>query len=217
MPLFNHLYISLPVAVAIIFLVLWYTRKVKARLQGLESVYLSHLSQIYAQSKRRYTLIPAMTEKVREYAPEENSLLKEIERESSRAGVAVEHLKRDFRNPGAFSELRNRENTVMHRLTVLNEHLVRYPALRNTASFCEISGELKTLEDKIAFNIRLYNDSAAEFNSYCHGNPLRKIISHLLGFRLHAPVIEGMTRPAPENTAETEEAPAPQKTPPAGN
>ena len=66
---FNHLYVSVPLALAVIILSFWYIRHVRARAQSLESVYLSHLAQLFAQSKRKYAIIPAMAEKVREYAP----------------------------------------------------------------------------------------------------------------------------------------------------
>lgn len=209
---FNHLYVSVPLALAVIILSFWYIRHVRARAQSLESVYLSHLAQLFAQSKRKYAIIPAMAEKVREYAPGESDLLNEIEREATRAGAAVENLKRTFRNPGAFSEIRNRENTLAHRLDLLNSRLDRYPALRNTASFSEISGELKNLEEKLAFNLRHSNEAAAEFNSYCHDCLPRRMVVRLLGYREKAPLIEGIMIKAadaaavktPENTTVSE-------------
>ena len=208
MTLPHILYISVPLTLTMIVCLTWYLKHVKSKAQGLEAACMSLLSQIFVLFKRKYAMIPRLNEKIREYAAGENDLLKEIDKEATLAGVATENLKRNCRAPGAFSELRNRENTIYLRMTALRERLKRYPALLSTASYREISEELKAQDSKIDFNIQQYNDAAREFNGYCHRGLIRRLILKLLGVSPEAPLIEDLLPVLPEeDNKESQAAP----------
>ncbi|MEE3423502.1 MAG: LemA family protein [Succinimonas sp.] len=206
MTLTHIFYISVPLTLTIIVCLTCHLKHVKSKSQGLEAACMSLLSQIFALFKRKYAMIPRLNEKIREYASGENDLLKEIDKEATLAGVAAENLKRNCRAPGAFSELRNRENTIFLRMTALRDRLRRYPALLNTASYREISEELKAQDSKIDFNIRQYNDAAREFNDYCHRGLIRRLILKLLGVSPEAPLIEDLLPVLPEDNKESQAA-----------
>ena len=207
MNLMHILYISVPLTLTLIVCLTCYLKHVKSKSQGLEAACLSLLSQIFVLFKRKYAMIPRLNEKIREYATGENDLLKEIDKEATLAGVAAENLKRNSRAPGAFSELRNRENTLFLRMTALRERLKRYPAVLSTASYREISEEIKAQDSKIDFNIRQYNDAAREFNGYCHRPLPRHLICRLLGVSPEALLIENLLPVLPEDNNESPAAP----------
>jgi LemA protein len=131
----------------------------------LRNMYKNAFSQIDVQLKRRYDLIPNLVETAKAYMGHE--------RETLEAVIAARNIASDARvgaaaNPGdpvALSKLGQAESGLggmLGRLFAVSE---AYPDLKANQNMMQLSEELTTTENKVAFSRQAYNDSVLAFNN----------------------------------------------------
>ncbi len=149
------------IAIAVLaglFLVGQYNGLVKLR-----NRYRNAFSQIDVQLKRRHDLIPNLVETAKSYMAHERETLEAVitarnAAESARAGVSPD-------NAGSMTALAEAEGglgSVMGRLFALSE---AYPDLRSNENMKQLSEELTSTENKVAFARQSYNDSVMNYNN----------------------------------------------------
>lgn len=110
-------------------------------------------SQIDVQLKKRYDLIPNLVETVKGYASHEKEVLENVTMWRSRATSAT--------TTEEAVEANNHLSSALSRLLVAAEN---YPNLKADAHFTAMQGDLRNIEEKIAYARQFYNDTVQKNN-----------------------------------------------------
>jgi len=135
------------------------------RLVTGRNAYKNAFAQIDVQLTRRHDLIPNLVEVAKGYLQHERGTLEAV---ISARNAAVTGLKNAAANPGdpaAVQQLAAAENQLsgaMGRLFALAE---AYPDLKANTTMMQLSEELTTTENKVAFARQAYNDSVMTYNN----------------------------------------------------
>lgn len=147
-------------------------------------------AQIDIQLKRRYDLIPNLVEIAKKYmAHEEGTLLKVIEARNT-AKSALDSINKDNITPSSLMELGNAENGLFNALKGLNITMEAYPELKANQNMMQLSEELSSTENKVAFSRQAYNDSAMGFNIYKQTFPHNIIAGFFARFKKDLGMLE---------------------------
>jgi LemA protein len=175
-----------------VVLVLWgigiYNGLVTAR-----NGYKNAFAQIDVQLTRRYELIPNLVETAKGYMKHESETLEAV---TAARGAAMSGLSAAKANPGdanAMQQLGSAEGQLsgaLGRLMMVSES---YPDLKANQNMMQLSEELTSTENKIAFARQAYNDSVMSYNNRREVFP-SSIIAGSSGF-LPAALLE-ITEPA---------------------
>ena len=145
---------------AVLFLISIYNRLVAAR-----NAYKNAFAQIDVQLTRRYDLIPNLVETARGYLKHERETLEAVIRARN---SAVEGLKAAAASPGdpaAVQQLAGAENALTGALGRLFAIAEAYPDLKANQNMMQLSEELTSTENKVAFARQAYNDSVMQYNT----------------------------------------------------
>jgi LemA protein len=132
-------------------------------LVGLRNFYRNAFAQIDVQLKRRHDLIPNLVETAKGYMAHERETLEAViearnTAETARGGVSTE-------NAGSMKQLMAAEQGLggaLGRLFALSE---AYPDLKANQNMMQLSEELTSTENKVAFARQGYNDSVTRYNN----------------------------------------------------
>jgi LemA protein len=127
--------------------------------------YKNAFAQIDVQLKRRYDLIPNLVEVARGYLKHERETLEAVIKARNTAVLASQSAARLPGDANAMSALASAEgqlSTGLGRLMVLAES---YPELKANVQMRELTEELTSTENKVAFARQAYNDSVTEYNN----------------------------------------------------
>jgi len=131
----------------------------------LRNMYKNAFSQIDVQLKRRYDLIPNLVETAKAYMGHERETLEAVIAARNSASTAREAAAANPGNPAALSQLGQAEaglTGMMGRLFAVSE---AYPDLKANQNMMQLTEELTTTENKVAFARQAYNDSVLAFNN----------------------------------------------------
>ncbi len=135
------------------------------RLVTLRNRYKNAFSQIDVQLKRRYDLIPNLVETVKGYMAHERETLEAVIQARNQAASASKQAAANPSDPNAMKALMGAETGltgVLGRLFALSE---AYPDLKANQNMAQLSEELTSTENKIAFARQAYNDAATTYNT----------------------------------------------------
>ena len=128
--------------------------------------YKNAFAQIEVQLKRRYDLIPNLVETAKGYMKHERETLEAV---INARNQAVGGLQKAAQNPGnaeAIQALAGAEGMLtgaMGRLFALAES---YPDLKANQNMMQLSEELTSTENKVAFARQSFNDGVTTYNTY---------------------------------------------------
>jgi LemA protein len=148
------------IVVAVIFIVGIYNRLVGAR-----NAYKNAFAQIDVQLTRRHDLIPNLVETAKGYLKHERETLEAV---ITARNAAVSGLATAAKNPGdpsALKELSSAENALSGALGRLFALAEAYPDLKANQNMMQLSEELTSTENKVAFARQAYNDSVMTYNN----------------------------------------------------
>ena len=137
----------------------------------LKNRYQNAFAQIEVQLKRRYDLIPNLVETAKGYMEHERGTLEEVVQARNQAVSGLARAAGDPGNPAAMRELAGAEGALsgaMGRLMALAES---YPDLKANQNMMQLSEELTSTENKVAFSRQAFNDSVTAYNSYRQSFP----------------------------------------------
>ncbi len=128
-------------------------------------------AQIDVQLQRRYELIPNLVENAKAYLEHERETLTGVIEARNRAKAAEETAAQQPENGAAMQQLAQAEgglSQALGKLFALNED---YPELKADQTIQELSGELTSTENKVAFARQHFNDTVMTYNTYRESFP----------------------------------------------
>ena len=188
---------SLIVLAIVVAFVLWamglYNGLVTAR-----NAFRNAFAQIDVQLQRRFDLIPNLVEVAKKYMAHERETLEAVIAARSAAQSGLSAAKANPGDPEAMATLavaQGQLNAGLGRLLAVAE---AYPDLKANQNMMQLTEELSSTENRVAFARQAYNDQVLEFNDEATQFPAL-IVARLLGFAA-APMLEA-TRSAQEREA----------------
>jgi LemA protein len=132
----------------------------------LKNRYKNAFSQIEVQLKRRYDLIPNLVETAKGYITHERETLEAVINARNQAINGLEKASADPGSPAAMLDLSQAEGMLSGALGKLNVVVEAYPDLKANQNMMQLSEELTSTENKVAFSRQAFNDSVTEYNTY---------------------------------------------------
>jgi LemA protein len=140
-------------------------------LVGLRNRFKNAFAQIDVQLKRRHDLIPNLVETAKGYLSHERETLEAVIAARNSAEGARQRAAADPGDANAIKGLSAAEaglTGVLGRFIALSE---AYPDLKANENMMQLSEELSTTENKIAFARQAYNDAVMRYNNKCEMVP----------------------------------------------
>ena len=128
--------------------------------------YKNAFAQIEVQIKRRYDLIPKLVETAKGYMRHERETLEAVISARNQAVGGLQKAAQDPGNAEAIRGLAGAEGMLtgaMGRLFALAES---YPDLKANQNMMQLSEELTSTENKVAFARQAFNDGVTTYNTY---------------------------------------------------
>jgi LemA protein len=136
------------------------------QLVTLKNRFQNAFSQIEVQLKRRYDLIPNLVETAKGYMAHERGTLEAVITARNKAVGGLERAAANPGDPAAMQALASAEQGLsgaLGRLFALSE---AYPDLKANQNMAQLSEEITSTENKVAFARQAYNDAVTEYNTY---------------------------------------------------
>jgi len=145
---------------AVLFAISIYNRLVAGR-----NRFKNAFAQIDVQLTRRHDLIPNLVETAKGYMKHERETLEAVVNARNTAVAGLKAAAADPSDPEAMKNLAQAEQGLsgaLGRLFALSE---AYPDLKANENMMQLSEELTTTENKVAFSRQAYNDSVMDYNT----------------------------------------------------
>lgn len=152
------------------------------RLVSLRNQIKNAFAQIDVQLKRRYDLIPNLVETAKAYMKHERETLEAVIAARNQAVTANAKASADPANAGAMQQMAAAEgmlSSTLGRLFALSE---AYPDLKANQNMMQLTEELTSTENRIAFSRQAYNDGVMQYNTSIEQFPV-SIIANMFTFR----------------------------------
>ena len=173
---------ALLIVIAVLVVLAFFVIGIYNGLVTARNGYQNAFAQIDVQLTRRHDLIPNIVEVAKGYMKHERETLEAV---VAARNAAVTGLKAAQANPGspeAMQQLGQAESQLsgaMGRLFALAE---AYPDLKANQNMMQVSEELTSTENKVAFARQAYNDSVMGYNNRREVFP-NNIVSGMFGFQ----------------------------------
>jgi len=155
----------------VVVVLLIYVIGIYNKLVNLRNRFKNGFAQIEVQLKRRYDLIPNLVETAKGYMKHERETLEAV---VAARNTALAGLKAAAENPGnasAIKELASAENSLGSALSKMSVVVESYPDLKANQNMMQLSEELTSTENKVAFARQAYNDFVTAYNNYRQSFP----------------------------------------------
>jgi len=154
--------ITLVVLAAVLFSVIGIYNK----LVTLKNRYANSFAQIAVQLKRRYDLIPNLVETAKAYMQHESGTLEAVIKARNQAVSGLDKAAAAPGNAGAMAGLGQAEGQLAGALGRLSVVMEAYPDLKANQNMMQVSEELTSTENKVAFARQALNDAVTAYNTY---------------------------------------------------
>ncbi len=141
------------------------------KLVALKNRYENGFAQIEVQLKRRYDLIPNLVETAKGYLSHERETLESVIQARNQAMAGLQAAAAAPGNADAMKELASAEGMLGSALGRLNVVVEAYPDLKANQNMMQLTEELTSTENKVAFSRQGYNDQVTEYNTYRQSFP----------------------------------------------
>ena len=194
--MFSFMILLVFVALVVAWLVALYNGLVRSR-----NAYRNAFAQIDVQLQRRFDLIPNLVETAKAYLIHERETLEAViaARGAAQAGLAA--AKASPGDPAAMAELSRSQGALDGMLGRLMAVVEAYPDLKANQNMMQLSEELTSTENRVAFARQAYNDSVMAYNNKREVFP-SSLVAGNFGFKaaalLDIPADRAQVREAPK-------------------
>lgn len=158
--MFSFIILLVAVALLVFWLVGIYNGLVTAR-----NAYKNAFAQIDVQLQRRFDLIPNLVETAKAYLSHERETLEAVVNARNAAQSGLSAAKASPGDPAAMAELAQTQGALNGALSRLMVVVEAYPDLKANQNMMQLTEELTSTENKVAFSRQAYNDSAMAYNN----------------------------------------------------
>jgi len=170
------------VFIVLIVLIVGSSIAIYNRLVALRNRFKNAFAQIDVQLKRRYDLIPNLVETAKAYLKHERETLEAVIKARNQAQQTERQAAQDPGDPDAMKRLMQAEQGLsgaLGRLFALSEN---YPDLKANQNMMQLTEELSSTENKIAFARQSFNDSVMNYNTGREKFP-NILFANMFGFK----------------------------------
>ncbi|MBV8742289.1 MAG: LemA family protein, partial [Sinobacteraceae bacterium] len=159
-----------------------YNRLVTAR-NGFKNAF----AQIDVQLTRRYDLIPNLVETAKGYLKHERETLEAVIQARNAAYAGLKSAASDPGNAAAVQQLSGADAQLGGALGRLLAVAEAYPDLKANQTMMQLSEELTSTENKVAFARQAYNDAVMSYNNAREVFP-SSLVANMFGFQPAQPL-----------------------------
>jgi LemA protein len=145
------------------------------------NAYKNAFAQIDVQLTRRHDLIPNLVETAKGYLRHERETLEAVTAARSAAITAQANATRSPGDAAAMQELSGAENVLTQALGRLFALAEAYPDLKANQNMMQLSEELTSTENRVAFARQGYNDAVMTYNNRREAFPAT-VFAGIFGF-----------------------------------
>lgn len=173
---------SLLILLAVVVLLALWAVGVYNGLIGARNAYKNAFAQIDVQLTRRHDLIPNLVETAKGYLKHERETLEAVISARNQAVTAQQAAAANPGDPTAMQQLGGAENALTQTLGRLFALSEAYPDLKANQNMMQVSEELTSTENKVAFARQGYNDSVMGYNNRREMFP-GSLVAGMFGFQ----------------------------------
>lgn len=151
------------------------------QLVALRNRFKNAFAQIDVQLKRRYDLIPNLIEVAKGYLKHERGTLEAVIQARNQAANAGSRAAANPGDPAAMQALMGAESALAGTLGRLFALAEAYPDLKANQTMMQLSEELTSTENKVAFSRQAYNDAVMTYNTSRETFP-NVVLAGMFGF-----------------------------------
>ena len=133
--------------------------------------YKNGFAQIEVQLKRRYDLIPNLVETAKGYMSHERETLEAVISARNQAASGLKAAAADPGNAEAIQGLAGAEGLLSGAMGRLFAVAEQYPDLKANQNMMQLTEELTSTENKVAFARQAFNDGVTVYNTYRQSFP----------------------------------------------
>jgi LemA protein len=153
------------IVLIVLVLVVFFLVSIYNRLVSGRNAYKNAFAQIDVQLTRRHDLIPNLVETAKGYMKHERETLEAVITARNQAVSGLRSAAADPSNPAAVQQLAGAENALSGALGRMFALAEAYPDLKANQNMMQLSEELTSTENKVAFARQAYNDSVMTYNN----------------------------------------------------
>jgi len=159
------------------------------KLVTLKNRFENAFAQIEVQLKRRYDLIPNLVETAKGYMSHERETLEAVISARNQAMAGLQTAADAPGDPSAMQGLAGAEGLLGSAMGRLNVVMEAYPDIKANQNMMQLTEELTTTENKVAFARQGYNDQVTTYNIYRQSFP-PILFANLFGHNNDAELLE---------------------------
>lgn len=152
--------VAVVVVLIVLFVITGYNKLVRYR-NGFKNAF----AQIDVQLQRRFDLIPNLVETAKAYMSHERETLEAVTQARSAAMAGLSAAQANPGDPAAMKQLAQSQGGLASALGRFTAVAESYPDLKASANMQQLSEELTSTENKVAFSRQAFNDSVLKYNN----------------------------------------------------
>ena len=159
------------ITLVVIAAAIFYVISIYNNLVTFKNRFENGFSQIEVQLKRRYDLIPNLVETAKAYLKHESETLTAVVEARNEAMAGLKAVASNPSSAAAMGKLAGAESALAGAMSRFNVTVEAYPDLKANTNMMQLTEELTSTENKVAFARQAFNDAVTTYNTYRQSFP----------------------------------------------